>query len=118
MKKNNNLSPITIDKTNKVQIPRRLSPLPRPIVKNHLDKLEKLNQTLTSRTKRPQRTRKALPPIPQSSRIRQQNNTLGKPVLKSPTLSQLIQIYEEVGKQNANNPRQTRRTRRHSSAHR
>ena len=110
MKKNNNLSPITIDKTNKVQIPRRLYPLPSPIVKNHLDKLK--------RTKTPQRTRKALPPIPQSSRIRQQNNTLGKPVLKSPTLSQLIQIYEEMGKQNANNPRQTRRTRRHSSAHR
>jgi len=54
MKKINNLSPI-INKTNKVQIPRRLSPLPSSIVIQHL---KKLNRTLTSRTKRPQRTRK------------------------------------------------------------
>jgi hypothetical protein len=58
MKKNNNLSAITIYKTNKVQIPRRFSPLPSHIVIKHLGKLKKSNQTLTSRTKRPQRTRK------------------------------------------------------------
>jgi hypothetical protein len=58
MKKNNNLSAITIYKTNKVQIPRRLSPLPSHIVIKHLGKLKKSNKTLTSRTKRPQRTRK------------------------------------------------------------
>ena len=112
MKKNINSPQITTEKKNKVQIPRRLSPLPSPIVIEHLAKL--------NRPKPQQRTRKALSPIPTSQKNTQQlrqlwgNKTLEKPVLKPPTLSQIFEFYTKFGKEQATAPGNKRTTSKRS----